>query len=210
MHSSRRRSKRTGNCVSAGYTWSIYIGLWSTSVVFLILDHMLKLLVNTSLFITAMPTCVLEFKHYITYIRSCFIHFSPCSQQPLHSFIVTLLTRHIQCSCFVLLRSEGTKLKNIHVSRTETRGGGGGGDWKSYYSSIHGDNWWQPFHVWWKWMTPPPPFLRFWYNHLRVHYSNLQETTGLVKDGKRDGTTHKYSSLQINHVCTHVCIAAIN
>ena len=160
MHSSRKRSKRTGNCVSAGYTWSIYIGLWSTSVVFLILDHMLKLLVN-SLFITAMPTCVLEFKHYITYIRSCFIHFSPCSQQPLHSFIVTLLTRHIQCSCFVLLRSEGTKLKNIHVSRTETWGGGGGGGTESHiihpYMVIIGDNLFMYGENGWPPPPPPPP-----------------------------------------------------
>ena len=147
-----------------------------------------------------MPTCVIEFIHHITYIRSCFIHVSTCSQQPLHSFIITLLTRHIQWSCVVLLRSEGTKLKNIYVSHTETWGEGG---WKS---SIHGDDWVTTFSCIVKMDDPPPPplFLRLWYNHLRVHYSNTHETTGLMKDWKRDGTTHKYSSLQINHVCTHV------
>ena len=101
MHSSRRRSKMTGNCVSAGYSWSIYIGLWSAVLNF---GSHAELLVY-SLFVTAMSKCVIliEFKHYITYIRSCFIHVSTCSQQPLHSIIITLLTRHIQWSFFVLL-----------------------------------------------------------------------------------------------------------
>ena len=45
-------------------------------------------------------------QHHMTYIRSCYIHISTCSQQGLHYIMMTLLTCHIQWSYIILVRSE--------------------------------------------------------------------------------------------------------
>ena len=44
-----------------------------------------------------------------TYNRSCHVDISTCPQQRLYYIMVTLLTRHTQWSCVVLVGSEGSK-----------------------------------------------------------------------------------------------------
>ena len=53
----------------------------------------------------------------ITYIRCCYIHSSTSSQQGLYYIMMTILTCHIQWSCIVLVRSEGTKASQMHTRR---------------------------------------------------------------------------------------------
>ena len=67
-----------------------------------------SVLTTIYMYMYPMHTC------HITYIWSCYIHLSTCSQQALHYIMMTILTGHIQWSCIDLVKKWRNKTNQTY------------------------------------------------------------------------------------------------